>query len=140
MLFRSTRSSLGSLTTRHQLCQGLLVLRNYLQRKMTTLPNYNNDPTISITENFRRLAIQEGWTKKSKSYKEGRKAFIADAVEIGFITQFGVNTGSLQAWQNLCRTIGIENVESLTSIKSCKKVTFSCLVRDLPPIRSTLRP
>ena len=63
-----TRSSLGSLTTRHQLCQGLFVLRNYLQRKMTTLPNYNKDPTISITENFRRLAIQEGWTKKSKSY------------------------------------------------------------------------
>ena len=109
---------------------------------MTTLPDYNDDPTISITENFRRLAIQEGWTKKSKSYKEGRKAFIAEAVEIGFISQFGVNTSSLQPWQNLCRTIGIENVDSLTSIKSCQKVTFGCFVRDndLPPIHSPLRP
>jgi len=91
---------------------------------MTTLPDYNNDLTISIIENFRRLAIQEGWTKKSKSYKEGRKAFIAEAVETGFIAHFGVNTSSLQAWQNLCRTIGIENVDSLTSISSCQQVMF----------------
>ena len=96
---------------------------------MTTLPDYNNDPTISITENFRRLAIQEGWTKKSKSYKEGRRAFIAEAVEIGFISNFGTNASSLQAWQNLCRTIGVENVDGLTSIKSCQKVTF-CFVRN----------
>jgi hypothetical protein len=107
---------------------------------MSILPDYNNDPTISITENFSRLAIQEGWSKKSKSYKEGRKAFIAEAVETGFISHFGVNTSSLQAWQSLCRTIGIENVDSLTSIKSCKKVTFD-FVRDddSPPIHSPLR-
>ena len=91
---------------------------------MSTLPDYTNDPTISITENFRRLAIQEGWTKKSKSYKEGRRAFIAQEVEIGFISHFGKNDSNLQGWQRLCRTIGIENVESLTSISSCQKVTF----------------
>jgi hypothetical protein len=90
---------------------------------MSTLPDYNNDPTISIIENFRLLAIQEGWTKKSKSYKEGRKAFIAEAVETGFESHFGVNASSLQAWQNLCRTIGIENADSLTSISSCQKVS-----------------
>jgi len=100
---------------------------------MSTLPEYQNDPTISITENFRLLAIQEGWTKKSKSYKEGRKAFIAEAVEIGFISYFGANTSSLQAWQNLCRTIGIENVETLTSIKSCQKVRFAFDDDDPPP-------
>jgi len=88
---------------------------------MTTLPEYNNDPTISITENFRQLAIQEGWRKKSKSYKEGRKAYFAEAVEIGFLALFGDNASSLQAWQSLCRTIGIENVDSLTSISSCQK-------------------
>jgi hypothetical protein len=112
----------------------------FLQPKMSTLPEYNNDPTISITENFSRLAIQEGWKKKSKSYKEGRRVFIADAVEIGFISHFGVNDRSLQAWQSLCRTIGVENVENLTSISSCQKVTFG-FVRDndSPLIHSLLR-
>ncbi|KIM39019.1 hypothetical protein M413DRAFT_12350 [Hebeloma cylindrosporum] len=88
---------------------------------MTTLPDYSNDPTSSITENFRRLAIQEGWTKKSQTYKKERKAFIAEAVETGFTSHFGVNASSLQAWQSLCGTIGIENMEGLTSIKRCKK-------------------
>lgn len=101
---------------------------------MTTLPDYNNDLTISIIEKFRQLAIQEGWTKKSKSYKEGRKAFIAEAVEIGFIAHFGVNTSSLQAWQNLCRTIGIENVDSLTSISSCQQVMFGFVRNNDSPL------
>jgi len=91
---------------------------------MSTLPDYQNDPAISIIENFRLLAIQEGWKKKSQSYKDGRKAFIAEAVEVGFVLHFGANTSSLQAWQNLCRTIGIEDVDTLTSIKSCQRVRF----------------
>lgn len=89
---------------------------------MSTLPNFTSDPSLSIVDNFRRLALQEGWSKKSKSYKEGRRAFFTEAVESGFIEQFGVNAGSLEAWQGLCRTIGVENVDNLTSIKGCQRV------------------
>lgn len=126
--------SLSSLTTPPPTLPRSSCHPQFLQPRMSTLPDYNNDPTISITENFRRLAIQEGWTKKSKSYKEGRRAFIANAVEIGFISHFGENDSSLQAWQRLCRTIGIENVDSLTSISSCQKVTFSFVVIMILPL------
>jgi hypothetical protein len=100
---------------------------------MSTLPDFNSDPTISIVDNFRLLAIREGWSKKSKSYKEGRRAFFAEAVETGFISQFGVNASSLQAWQSLCRTVGIENVDTLTSIKSCQKVRFGLVHNNVSP-------
>ena len=94
---------------------------------MSTLPDFETDPTISITENFRRLAIQEGWSKKSQAYKKGRQAYYAEEVETRFISQFGVYANSLQGWQSLCRTIGIENVDTLTSIKRCKEVRFGVI-------------
>jgi hypothetical protein len=106
---------------------------------MSTLPEFDSDPTSTIVSNFRRLAIQEGWTKKSKSYKEGRRAFFAEAVETGFISNFGANASNLQAWQSLCRTIGVENVDTLTSIKKCRKVRFGSVLdeifTDYPPCR-----
>ena len=80
----------------------------------------------SILDNFRQLALDEGLKKKSKAYKERRRAFVAEAVQSGFISQFGVNHSSLQAWQRLCGTIlGQEACASLnlTGIKACKGVS-----------------
>jgi hypothetical protein len=91
-------------------------------------PNFQSDSTISLLENFSLLAIQEGWKKKSKTYKENRRVFLAEAVEAGFLDKFGVNVNSLQAWQSLCQTIGVpesmegEDIPTLTSIKACKQV------------------
>jgi len=90
-------------------------------------PNFQSDPTASLLDNFRRLAIQEGWRKKTKTYKEERRAFLTEAVEAGFSNNFGGNDNSLQAWQSLCRTIGVpkskegEEVPQLTSISACEQ-------------------
>jgi len=89
--------------------------------------NFQSDPTAPLLENFRRLAIHEGWKKKSNRYKEERRVFLAQAVELGFLDAFGGNVNSLQAWQSLCRTIGVpetkegEEATLLTSITACKK-------------------
>lgn len=86
-------------------------------------------PTASLLEIFRRLAIQEGW-KKSKSYKERKRMFLAEAVEARFLDKYGVNDTNLQAWQNLCQTIGVpaskeeEDVPLLTSIWACEWVYY----------------
>jgi len=46
-------------------------------------------------------------------------------VEVGFLSTFGVNVSSLQAWQSLCKTIGVlevkegEDVPLLISISAC---------------------
>jgi len=94
---------------------------------LATFPNFQSDPTAPLVENFRRLAIQEGWKKKSKTYKENKRVFLAEAVEAGFLSTFGVNVSSLQAWQSLCETIGVpeakegEDLPLLTSISACKK-------------------
>jgi hypothetical protein len=106
-----------------------------------TLSNFQSDPTAPLLENFRRLAIQEGWKKKSKTYKEQRRVFLAEAVEVGFLSTFGVNVSSLQAWQSLCKTIGVPEAKEgdvlpLTSISACKTVCsqtdafrhFQCLL------------
>jgi hypothetical protein len=114
---------------------------------LARFPDFQSDPTASLVDDFRRLALQEGWAKKSKTYKEERRAYLAEAVEIRFLSQFGVNASSLQAWQSLCRTIGVaESVEGgevdLTSIRKCQAVralliTFSVLLTTLPPRSSS---
>jgi len=93
----------------------------------TRFSDFESDPTVSLLDNFKRLAIQEGWGKKSKTYKEQRRTFLAEAVEVAFLDKFGVNVSSLQAWQSLCQTIGVpeskegEEVPQLTSIKACQR-------------------
>jgi hypothetical protein len=94
----------------------------------TDLAHFQSDPTASLLDNFKRLAIQEGWKKKSKTYKEERRAFLAEGVVTGFWDTFGGNVSSLQAWQSLCKTIGVpesneaENAPQLTSISACHRV------------------
>ena len=90
--------------------------------------NFEADPTTSLLDSFKQLAIQEGWSKKSKTYKQERKAFLAEVVEDRFLNTFGVNISSLQAWQDLCKTIGVpetkegEEAVLLTSISACQAV------------------
>ena len=90
--------------------------------------SFQSDPTASLLENFDRLAKQEGWTKKSKTYKNQKRAFLGEAVVEVFWDTFGGNVSSLQAWQSLCKTIGVpESREGkdplqLTSIRACKQV------------------
>ena len=94
---------------------------------LSQFSNFQSDPTAPLLENFKRLAIQEGWEKKSKTYKEERRVFLAEGVEARFLDKFGVNVSSLQAWQSLCQTIGVPEskeggyVPQLTSIKACQK-------------------
>jgi hypothetical protein len=94
---------------------------------LSQFSNFQSDPTAPLLENFKRLAIQEGWKKKSKTYKEERRVFLAEGVEARFLDKFGVNVSSLQAWQSLCQTIGVPEskeggyVPQLTSIKACQK-------------------
>jgi hypothetical protein len=89
--------------------------------------DFQPDPTSSLLENFRRLASQKGWKKKSQVYKAERRAFLTKAVQAGFLDKFGVNVNSLQAWQSLCQTIGVpeskegEDVPQLMNISACKQ-------------------
>ena len=95
---------------------------------LTQFPDFQSDPTAPLLANFRRLAIHEGWKKKSNTYKEQKRAFLTEAVEVGFLSTFGGNSSSLQAWQSLCKTIGVpetregEDPPLLTSIIECKNV------------------
>ena len=90
--------------------------------------DFQSDPTDSLLANFRRLAIQEGWGKKGDTYKEEKKEFLAGGVVVGFLDTFGRNDKSLQAWQSLCKTIGVPETKEgegpllLTSITVCQNV------------------
>lgn len=88
------------------------------------MPDFERDDTETIISEFRRLAIQEGWKKKSKIYKEERKKFIGKAAVEDFEKEFGINAGSLQSWQSLCKRLKLLNDddELPTSIKQCKAI------------------
>ncbi|KAL0578535.1 hypothetical protein V5O48_003478 [Marasmius crinis-equi] len=76
----------------------------------------------TLLETFHALAISEGLTnRRSKAYKERRRKFLIEHVEDGFITQFGVNSSSLENWKRLVATIGIEASGDFTSIRQCKE-------------------
>ena len=79
----------------------------------------------SIVDGFRRLALAQGLSKKSKTYKNTRAAYLEQAVLEGFSSVFGSGVEKLQAWQNLCwtvRAVDDESAANLTSIKKCKAV------------------
>jgi len=90
-------------------------------------PDFEQDPTASLLDNFRRLAIQEGWKKKSDRYKRERGVFLGQGVETAFLDTYGGNVSDLQAWQSLCKTIGVpavkegEPIVQLASISACQK-------------------
>ena len=107
--------------------------------------DFQSDPTSLLLENFRHLAIQKGWKKKSQVYKVERRVFLTKAVQAGFLDKFGVNINSLQAWPSLCQMIGVpeskegEDVPQLTSISACRQAgclptTFSILLISLRSI------
>lgn len=113
---------------------------------LARFPEFQSDPTASLVANFNRLAIQEGWGKKSKTYKTERRGFLGEAVSIGFVNHFGGNVSSLQAWQSLCQTIGVpetrdEEEVQLTSIRACQNVSHDfILVAVGNPLKSRLLP
>jgi hypothetical protein len=81
------------------------------------------DDDLDIMAQFRRLALDEGLKKKSKTYKERRKAFIAEVVETQFGSRYGTNANSVKAWQDLCHTVGLEKAYEYTSVSQCKQVS-----------------
>lgn len=81
---------------------------------------FERDTTALLADEFCRLALESGWSKKSAKFKKERAKFYGGAVAQDFTTYWGSNASRLDAWQDLCRHLGITNVPS--SIKKCKLV------------------
>ncbi|KAI0355124.1 hypothetical protein OH77DRAFT_1403657 [Trametes cingulata] len=81
--------------------------------------NFDRDPTASLEDEFRRFAHANGWGKKSARYKRERRNFYASAVIEDFTSFWGSSDSRLQAWQELCRHLGLTTIP--TSIRGCKK-------------------
>lgn len=78
------------------------------------------DSVTTILQRFKALTVSEGLKKRSKQYKKRQSEFIIGEVRAGFKTIFGGTASSLQAWQSLCKTVGIEGTEKFTAISQCK--------------------
>ncbi|EIW60959.1 uncharacterized protein TRAVEDRAFT_166094 [Trametes versicolor FP-101664 SS1] len=79
---------------------------------------FERDTTALLADEFRRLSLDSGWGKKSAKFKKERAKFYGGAVAQDFTTFWGSNASRLDAWQDLCRHLGITDVPS--SIKKCK--------------------
>ncbi|KAI8974260.1 hypothetical protein BD414DRAFT_517640 [Trametes punicea] len=80
---------------------------------------FERDPTALLADEFRRLALINGWGKKSVKYKNERKEFYGAAVSKDFAAFWGTTESRLDAWQDLCRLLGFTEIP--TSIKKCKQ-------------------
>jgi hypothetical protein len=85
-------------------------------------PGFQPDNTETLDEEFNRLSIHNGWSKKSKKHSKRRAEFYAAE----FAAYYGTDGTKLQGWQALCEEVGI--VPAPLSITQCKKV-ISCLPR-----------
>ncbi|KAJ7590317.1 hypothetical protein C8J56DRAFT_826245 [Mycena floridula] len=74
-----------------------------------------------ILSAFEQLSIQQGLSSSRNSYQRRKLKFIARQVQAGFAQHFGSDEHSLEAWQQLCTTVGVPSSESFSSIKECKK-------------------
>ena len=80
--------------------------------------NFAPDPTAGLQVEFARLAIDQGWGRKSKKRKEEWRRACEDEFEKHFGAAF--TGGRLLAWQNLCGELGVDPIPG--SITQCKKV------------------
>ncbi|KAJ7579518.1 hypothetical protein C8J56DRAFT_796161 [Mycena floridula] len=83
-------------------------------------PDFVYEPERTILDNFRRLALIRKWGKKSEQYKRQKRDFLGNAVEAMFSTSFGEIRENLEAWCNLCRTVGVSTDLPLVSIEACE--------------------
>lgn len=94
-----------------------------MSRYLSDYNAFEPDETASLVTEFQRLALQEGWKKKSDIYKQERKAFYTEAVREEFLKAFGKNQRTLQAWRKLCVKVGVipeSEINTLGSITDCK--------------------
>lgn len=86
-------------------------------------PSFTPDSTISLIADFDRLAIQQNWHKRSKTYRENKR----QCLEEEFEAQHGV-TSTLMAWQALYEELAGRSgtvpvpLPLPSSITQCKKV------------------
>ncbi|KAF1960710.1 hypothetical protein CC80DRAFT_464954 [Byssothecium circinans] len=80
-------------------------------------PGFEPKVDASFLEQFNKLAIHEGWTKKEKMRRRN------EAIEEEFNYLQGTDIGKLERWQDLCCIVGIEDVPD--TISKCKKVLSS---------------
>ena len=93
---------------------------------------FSYNPASSAHNNFARLCKVSGWVGNSPQRTEARRGF-QDALVQQFNFLYGTNGKDLAAWQNLCKTIGIEPIPD--TVKSCRQVrVFSFLCRPVEHI------
>ncbi|KAH0828875.1 hypothetical protein J3R83DRAFT_2262 [Lanmaoa asiatica] len=80
---------------------------------------FSYQPATSAQKNFARLCQVSGWARNSPARADAREGF-KDALVQQFNFLYGVDGNDLAAWQNLCKTIGIEPFPD--SIDECRKV------------------
>ncbi|KAI0373159.1 hypothetical protein BV20DRAFT_938490 [Pilatotrama ljubarskyi] len=87
--------------------------------------NFERDPTALLADEFRRLSLANGWGKKSARYKRERRNFYGSAAAQDFASFWGNNDSRLDAWQDLCRHLGMTTIP--TGIRACKKVSLKLI-------------
>ena len=81
--------------------------------------DFDHDPTASLTEEFRRLAVSRHWKEGGKVYRRQRQ----HCFEGAFGQHFRGDRKSLRGWQELCEDVSLETMPP--SITQCKKVSLS---------------
>jgi hypothetical protein len=98
------------------------------------MANWRYNPSKNIGQNWHSFAAKKGIAitrhssdEERDQYEKERRAFITRWVNAGFRKHFGADTNKLEAWQNICETIGIEGTHGFSSIPQCKKVRDEAL-------------
>ncbi|KAL9138775.1 MAG: hypothetical protein Q9175_000041 [Cornicularia normoerica] len=95
--------------------------QTYFNRFQSFVP----DPEATLIENFKQLAISNGWDKQSQRFKEERRSYMIALADthIGSIER-GEAAEKLAGLQGLCEELRILPIP--TTITQCKKVFHKC--------------
>ncbi|KAL5357415.1 hypothetical protein BJX96DRAFT_172499 [Aspergillus floccosus] len=79
-------------------------------------PDFELNPNVPVSEEFKRLARKRQWKRGSKTWKKMWNRFI----NLEYDHHFGDNKlAGLADWQELCEELDLEG--PFTSIKQCRK-------------------
>jgi hypothetical protein len=99
-----------------------------------------HDDTAPISQEFERLALEQGWVAKSRPYR----AFREECLRTEFEGHFGSNAHDLANWQALCAELGADEIPaSKTQAKKVPNYLSVCLSASSPlppPLRFRTHP
>ena len=115
---------MGKLSRRRDLkdAHAKLGRKQPLDSFFSTYADFKYDSEASSASEYQRFSRHKNW-KRRDAVGEPAWADFRSALVLEFNASFGTDSKDLLAWQTLCKMVGLEELQKLSSCEACETVS-----------------